>query len=263
MPYTLIKGTFRPEVGAPDGDSVRFQADMPALFDKLKGIPPVFGTGRLARTVQLRYEGIDTIEKDALQSIADASLEANLSLLKEHSSSFRGYILSQRTDNTSSRRPIAFLFSGDTSEPDGATIHLEKDLLVESVNYKMVSQGLAYVMFYRTLYAELRLPLQSAFLEACQRGAGIHALDSSLTGVTVNELADLKSINPIFPKLWRRLKDHLSRESGLDNFLTYLERKSDRLTTSSDMRYITFDNAVEVSDNTVKLLYEPYDMIFD
>lgn len=263
MSYILIKGKFRPDVGTPDGDSVRFEADDPALFDELEGTPPDLGQGALIGTVQLRYEGIDTVEKEALPSVAASSLQANLDLLQENDAAGRGYILSKQTDNTSSHRPIAFVFSGDTSEADGTEIYLDKDLLIESVNYKMVSQGWAYVMFYRTLYAELRAPLETAFLDARSRGDGLHALDASLSGVQLDSAADLKTINPIFPKLWRRLKDYLPRNRGLDGFLGYLERRRDRLTTFSDQRYITFDNAVEVTGNTVKLLYEPYDMLFD
>ncbi len=263
MSYILIKGQFRPDLGTPDGDSVRFEADNLALFDSLKGDPPELGQGALSGTVQLRYEGIDTVEKGALQSVADSSLQANLDLLQENNSTARGYILSQSTDSTSSHRPVSFVFSGDTSEADGAEIFLDKDLLIESVNYKMVSQGWAYVMFYRTLYAELRSPLQAAYLDAQKRGDGIHALDASLNGVQLNRKADLKTINPIFPKLWRRLQSYLPRNRGLDGFLEYLERRQDKLTTFSDKRYITLDNAVEVTGNTIKLLYEPYDMLFD
>lgn len=39
MPFILIKGRFKPTVGAPDGDSVRFLASILALWKKLDGTP--------------------------------------------------------------------------------------------------------------------------------------------------------------------------------------------------------------------------------
>jgi hypothetical protein len=64
MPFTLIKGTFVPAAGTPDGDSVRFLADNNGLWNTLQGRPvnisPVNGT------VQLRFEAIDAIEKKAI-----------------------------------------------------------------------------------------------------------------------------------------------------------------------------------------------------
>ena len=62
MPFTLIKGTFRPAAGTPDGDSVRFAPDDPAL---MRSIPRVRMPPN-ATTVQLRYEGIDALEKHAI-----------------------------------------------------------------------------------------------------------------------------------------------------------------------------------------------------
>jgi hypothetical protein len=45
-----------------------------------------------------------------------------------------GYILSRMTDDKT-RRPICFVFSGNTNEPDGKNIFLESDELENFVNY--------------------------------------------------------------------------------------------------------------------------------
>ena len=64
MPFTLIKGRFKPGAGIADGDSVRFLANDLGLWGKLQGRPVTLGTGAKTKdTVQLRFEGIDAIEK--------------------------------------------------------------------------------------------------------------------------------------------------------------------------------------------------------
>ncbi len=61
MPFTLIQGTFKPDPGRPDGDTVRFAPNNPMLLYVLER------RGRLPRinqnngTISLRYEGIDAI----------------------------------------------------------------------------------------------------------------------------------------------------------------------------------------------------------
>ena len=63
MPFTLIKGKFVPSAGTPDGDSVPFLVNNNEFWNSLQGRPvhisPTTGT------VQLRFEGIDAIEKKA------------------------------------------------------------------------------------------------------------------------------------------------------------------------------------------------------
>ena len=77
MPFTLIKGIFRPAAGTPDGDSVRFAPDDPGL---MRSIPRVRMPPN-ATAVQLRYEGIDALEKHAIQPHAQNARDTNLALL--------------------------------------------------------------------------------------------------------------------------------------------------------------------------------------
>src|SRR5688500_3517212 len=58
MPFTLIKGAFRITGLSPDGDSIRFVADAPALIHALPG--PFDPNPK--DNAQLRLEGIDTLE---------------------------------------------------------------------------------------------------------------------------------------------------------------------------------------------------------
>lgn len=51
MPFILIKGRFKPTVEIPDGDSVRSQANNPALWKKLDGTPVRFGTSDKSKNI--------------------------------------------------------------------------------------------------------------------------------------------------------------------------------------------------------------------
>ena len=70
MPFTLIKGTFMPAAGIPDGDTVRFRADNPLLLCGLeRKVDPLDINSRNC-TVALRYEGIDAPERGAREPFA-------------------------------------------------------------------------------------------------------------------------------------------------------------------------------------------------
>jgi endonuclease YncB( thermonuclease family) len=263
MGFTLIKGAFHLDAGMPDGDSVRFMADDDRLFDGLRGRRVEF---RADGTVQLRYEGIDTIEKAAIQPLAGDSRDKNFELLREfgdrYSDEPRGYILARQSD--ANRRPVCFVFSGDINLADGSDVFIDSAITRQSVNYKMVESGFAYAMFYETLFMEIRRELGNAFQSARASGLVLHATDATLSGATIRLRAELSTIPPIFPKLWRRLEEYLRNHIGLSGFKPWLAaRDSEKLSTISDGRTsISFDNIVDVQGDTVKLLYVPDDIIF-
>ncbi len=89
-------------------------------------------------SVQLRLEGIDAIEKGAT---LPSSMDAKNNLLKlisydrNQNPTPKGHIMSRMTDDQS-RRPICFIYAGNSSENDGKDIFLDNQRLQESVNYK-------------------------------------------------------------------------------------------------------------------------------
>ncbi|MDX1947461.1 MAG: hypothetical protein SFU86_18820 [Pirellulaceae bacterium] len=263
MGFTLIKGTFHLDAGIPDGDSVRFMADDDRLFDELSGRPVEFKSDG---TVQLRYEGIDTVEKGAIQPFAGDSRDKNFEFLREATDPFtdtpRGFILARQTD--ANRRPVCFVFSGDPTDPDGADVFLDAALTRQSVNHKMVDSGFAYTMFYETLFMEIREVLSAAFVAARHAGRGLHPSDGTLTGVRLGSRSELATIPPIYPKLWRRLEEYLRNHPSAIGFKQWLEsRPSEKLSTLSDQRTsISFDNVVDQQGDSVKLLYSAEDMVF-
>jgi endonuclease YncB( thermonuclease family) len=260
MPFLLIQGTFEPVSGIPDGDSVRFNADNDTLFDQLKGEIEFKSGGE----VQLRYEGIDALEKAAIRPFSSDVIKRNIEFLGGNRSGLPGYILSSHTD--AHGRPVCFVFSGTPPKPDGSMVLLELDWLRESVNYKLLQEGLVYPMFYETLYKELRDEMVSATNTARAAGLEIWSEDRSTEGFQLDIPPNLAKLPPIFPKLWRRLETFYTRGSnrskGIDEFIESLSRGTDRLFTIPDQRWLKFSTALEFNDNTLRMLYKPEEMVF-
>ena len=70
-------------------------------------------------TISLRYEGIDAVEKDAIEPHASDATRKNLEFLglPEPGAEGPGYILASQIGPNG--RPICFVFAGDTEVPDG------------------------------------------------------------------------------------------------------------------------------------------------
>jgi endonuclease YncB( thermonuclease family) len=260
MPFLTIKGIFNPENGVPDGDSVRFLAEDDSLFDQLDGSVEFKSGGE----VQLRYEGIDALEKAAIKPFSTDATERNLELLGGKTNEQPGYILSSHADRNG--RPVCFVFVGDPPDSDGSAAFLESDRLRESINYQLLTEGMAYPMFYETLYKELRDEMVAAVTLARKGKKGVWAKDASNKGFIVKSPPNLAKLDPIFPKLWRRLETFYGRRSNktkpVQQFVESLAQGGDRLFTIPDQRWIKLSTALDVDGETLKLLYKPEEMIF-
>ena len=254
MPFVLIKGTFFPGVGTPDGDSVRFAADNIALWDILDGGIDDPGTND---TVQLRFEGIDAIEKGAIQPLATEARDSMLFHIGAASLSDtpRGYVLTRAAD--AHGRPIAFAFAGDAPEDDGDPIFLDRDRLRESVNFLQVQSGFAYPLYYNTLFRSLRNAFNEALDEARAEQRGYWKRDATMSGVTVETRPELSVISPIWPKLWRRLEEFLRNNQGLDGFLDFIRNSGERADNLDTFEQSSLDNFMDVDVNTVRMTVDP------
>ena len=98
MPFTLIKGTFIPAAGIPDGDTVRFQVNNPVLLDRLTGTGLPLDLNQNNNTVSLRYEGIDAPERGAREPFACDATARNINLLglSDVYATGPGYILARQ-----------------------------------------------------------------------------------------------------------------------------------------------------------------------
>ena len=271
MPFTLIQGTFQPDTGRPDGDTVRFAPNNPMLVFLLnrRGRPPRINEDN--GTISLRYEGIDAMETGARTPESSNATEKNLDLLgiTDTVRQTRGYVLSNQLDPNG--RPIAFVFTGDPEmgEADGDSIFLTPERMKNSVNYELIENGNAYPLFYDTLFFDLRQELTDAVKTARTAAKGIWSSDRTTEGVTWNGASSLDDLPPIFPKLWRRLqgytqdRDYKADSNTLDRFIDYLQfKRSERVLVIEPGRFTGFDNVVEVNGDTVKLLNRPEELVF-
>ena len=144
MTFVLIKGTFHVQGYRMDGDSIRFRADDPVNWKKLSG-PPV-ALNALGHA-NLRMEAVDALEtyyqgfhqplrlaRPAVRylltslGIHDVVWDDTKSrVIKDEDGKngengkdgTKGYILVRNTESL--RRPVAFVFAGESEEKDGGT----------------------------------------------------------------------------------------------------------------------------------------------
>lgn len=261
MGFFLIKGTFVPKIGEPDGDSVRFIADDIQNWDLLEGRGDDPGQ---RDSMQLRFEGIDALEKAAVQPFSGNAIKSMKRLIGVRTGvdEPRGYVLAKRFEGNG--RPVCFVFAGDAPEADGSDVFLDAARLRNSVNYLQVKAGFAYPLFYNTLFRELRETLAEAWADAQANNRGYCPSDASMTGVTVRQRGDTATIAPIWPKLWRRLEEYYRRRDAsgntprnLNGFLAFLRRSGERADDLTTFEQKSIDHFFAVSGNKVKMLVPP------
>ncbi len=267
MSFTLFKGSFVPEAGRPDGDSMRFRPDNPDPLFKLKRRGRAPKINERNGTIQLRFEGIDTMESRAARPFSSDATQSNLDLcgVSEGVGTARGYILTNQVGPHG--RPIAFVFAGDTNTDDGDSLFLDAALMKESVNYAQLERGHAFPLFYDTLFSDLQQAMAQAVVATRELKRNIWSADISNTGASYSGVHSLEVMPPLFPKLWRRL-DTYSRDSdvsspnSLDEFKDYLKTlREERVFILSEGRATGFDNVVKVEGNLVSLKYKPEDLV--
>ena len=174
-PYLLVRGAFIVAGKKPDGDSVRFIPDNPALLKSLKR------SSRIAPSrdgsVQLRFEGVDAPELHYENRRQPFSAEPRDALLERLGFTIvtytkggivarssvpervRGAILSVAAEVYG--RPISFVYrQRDIAGDDGTRLALSADLVQRSVNAWSLEAGLVYPLFYSSLPTDARLTLR-------------------------------------------------------------------------------------------------------
>lgn len=258
MGFTLIKGTFHPELGLPDGDSVRFKPNNPQLLKKLEGTPAkITQNGGTKGTLQLRFEGIDAIEKGAQQPLSKNATDSMNKLVG--GTGGQGYILARMTDPHG--RPLSFVFAGTTPKPDGSDVFLDPAMLSSSVNYKQMQAGYAYPLYYNTLFASLRSKFNQALNQAKQNHKGYWPTDKTNKGVNINGKPSLKAIDPVWPKLWRRFEEYVRNHNSMNGFIAWLDAKNERILKLDSQDETGLANIVKVQGNKVWLTEKPENLM--
>lgn len=284
MTLRLIKGTYRILHSQPDGDSVHFFPDDAEAFARLgmrAHLSPAGGA-------QLRLDAIDALETHYTPRahggftqhqplpLAHAPADRLLALLgfgdvkrdretvvSATPDETPGYILTRFADKYG--RPVAFAYAGEAREPDLSQVHVTAPMLRESVNHRLLAEGLVYPTFYSKLYPELRTELTAAAQSARRTGNGVWAGDATTSGATVTSLADLDDHVVILPKLFRRLVDYLALGAGdvsLDRFTEFLATRDDRLFVISEAHATGLDTITAVAGQKLRLTHPPEDLVF-
>lgn len=227
--YLVIKGKFVIVGKEPDGDSVRFIADNPNLYQELHRnfrIKPARD-----ESVQLRFEGVDATEvhygKDA-QPLGTETRDLLLAWMGFENIQFKGdrvqaaepesvsgTILSKAAD--ANGRPVSYiLLEDDADQLDNEDwTRVSTALLKKTLNFRLISEGLAYYTVYTSTPFTHRKLLREAALMARKANLGVWAQDTT----NEFELVDKNSIiapdgQVILPKLFRRCIDYLKAVEG-------------------------------------------------
>lgn len=270
MPFKIIKGTFHVKGYRPDGDSIRFKAHDDKNWKLLKGERLSINS---KKHVQLRIEAIDTLETHYAVTggevhqplkLAQSATQFLLNYLKvsEQHDGSEGFILAKQTEKYG--RPVAFVFSGPSSLPDGSDVYLDDAMLKTSLNYASLVTGHAYPTYYQGLFHDLRETLTAATHHARKDKHGVFPVDKTNQGVQVTSMHSITDDAVILPKLFRRIATYIASDPTPDMsaFKDWLETQKDYLLLLRNGRYTHLGNLVEVENQTVRLTELPEHIIF-
>jgi len=227
--YLVIKGKFVIFGKEPDGDSVRFIADNPNLYEHLHRnyrIKP-----SRDESVQLRFEGIDATELHyggAAQPLGAESRDRLLDWMGFENIQYKGnrvqnsepdavsgVILSQAAD--ANGRPISYVLLEEDAKQleDQDWARVNTVLLKKTLNFKLLTQGLAYYTVYTSTPSTHRKTLREAALAARKANRGVWAKDTTEEFVLVDKNSIVAPDGQvILPKLFRRSIDYLKAVDG-------------------------------------------------
>jgi hypothetical protein len=283
MPMLCLAGNYRVVATEPDGDSIRFYPEDPALWERVPG-PHAVQTNATGGA-QLRLDGIDALEThygargsvplhqplDFAHKAADELLRwlgfRNVQRNGEEVTQatpeeLPGFLLTRGADLYG--RCVALIGRGDPPVASGDSLTVGVTLLRRTANHHLMATGLAYPTYYLKLYPDLRRELTKQALSA-RPDKGLWALDRTQKGVEVKSLATLTDDAVILPKLFRRLVDYLTLngdDPSLAGFPAFLTQRDDRVFILSTGHYTGFDYVVEVKKQVVRLTTAPEDLVF-
>lgn len=244
----------------PDGDSIRFVPDTPALLGDLRRARRI----RPSRdgSVQLRLEGIDAPEthyQGQAQALADPARDRLLALCGFRSVRHRDQeviaaepaerpaaVLAQMAD--ANGRPVALLLTDGRLPADGSYTAVDDALLARTVNADLLADGSAYLTLYDSAAPPLRAALRA--LAAKARKAGLGVWDADATSAFT--LLDQASIGPqgelVVPKLFRRCTDYLRTRTPGETLVHWLRTHGDPARPEDDLVVIGGRFTVHLSD---------------
>ncbi len=230
--YRVIQGKFVIIGKQPDGDSVRFIADQQNPYRGLYRDDRI-RPSRQDKSVQLRFEGVDAPElhygKDAQPLGAEVrdrllgwmgfkqiEYGGKKSVQDSKPKTIPGAILTKGAETNG--RPISYVLLKAEAEAldDGDWVRVDAALLKQTLNVRLLAEGMAYYTVYTSTPLEHRQILRAAAAEARDKGLGVWEQDTTESFSLKNQ----ESIGPagqlILPKLFRRCTDYL-KDTNRDN----------------------------------------------
>jgi hypothetical protein len=217
MPMLCLGGTYRIVDTEPDGDSIRFYPEDPALWERVPGVHKV--RTNATGGAQLRLDAIDALEthysppgSGPLHQPLDLAHQARDELVRwlgfrgvqrdgekvtaATPNALAGYVLTQGADLYG--RCVALAGRGAPPGESGTAIRVHITMLRRTANHPLIATGLAYPTFYLQLYPDLRAELAKQARNA-RPATGVWARDRSQKGVKVESLATLTDKAVILP----------------------------------------------------------------
>jgi len=278
MTFKVIKGTLHVKGYRPDGDSIRFQAERESDWQSIRGRPVKLNRKNHA---QLRIEAIDTLEThyaghhqpNVLAEAATRSLLSNLGInnvtwnnkgvITAADDGVKAYVVTRNTDRFG--RPISFLFTSSSVVARKKEIFLDKKNIRQSINYKLLVQGMAYPTFYDGLFYDLREVFAMAAMTARRGRVGVWSTDATNRFIEINGLEAIEQRWVIMPKVFRRLTEYFKQHERFDAhaFIDFLAAKKENVL---QMRFLHFTQlhhlfAVNAAGK-IKLTEKPEEIIF-
>lgn len=294
MSYTHLAGRFviryadLPRQGPePDGDTVKFAPDTPALVETLprqSGRAPKINS----RGISVRLEGIDALETHFMethQELAGANAARDVLLAElgftnveffddlpnkvrsADQDSLRGHVLSNGIDGNG--RLIGFVYPGDFARPDGTDVFVDEALLDQSVNTTLIADGHVYPAFYATLPADLRTHLADLSRAARNSQPPLALWPRSTADPNgAATIVDLEAAERlvIWPKLFRRIVPYLAAGfPNFDGFDSWLRAdpvdRDDELFLLERLERGNLHDVVRAAGDTIRLTVWPEDFI--
>ena len=275
-----LRGRFVVLGKAPDGDSVRFVPDTPALLDDLRRSYRVRRSGD--GSVQLRLDGIDAPETHYAGQAQPLGAEGRDALLAHLGfrdvrrdggtitaatpEAIPGAILAALADPNG--RPVCFVLAGDDLPADGAWAALDADRLAASANVALLASGAAYLTLYDALPAPLRRALRAVAQEARDERRGVWARDRS-AAFALGEQADVGPGGAlVLPKLFRRATEYLRTRTAGETLPDWLregagaDRERDDAVLVGGRAPVPLSSLLEQHGDDVALRADLLDLVF-
>jgi endonuclease YncB( thermonuclease family) len=282
--YKIIEGFITIIGKQPDGDSIGF---IPKTPDAFEGVyrSHLLKTSPKDGSVQLRFEGIDAPELhyvSEMQPYSKSSRDYLLNLCRFFNIAYK---LSNGgesvTVNTSKPerikayiatngfephgRPISYLFLG-ANDKNGKISTITTEELKQSLNYKMLAEGYAYLLTYSSMpKAHIDLFRAAAVRAKIQR-KNIWAVDRTSNFAFLNKQSvEGYGAQLIFPKLFRRCMDYFKTDMIPTPTLTEWMRKghdNDMVLQFGNNQEVPFSSFIKQRNSTIEFTADTNYLIF-